>query len=30
MPYLWNGHMKELMEDEENVEKRGIELEQEV
>lgn len=28
MPYLWNGHKKELMEDEENVEKRGIEIEQ--
>lgn len=28
MPYLWNGHKKELMEDESNVEKRGIEIEQ--
>lgn len=28
MPYLWNGHKKELMEDEENVEKRGTEIEQ--
>lgn len=28
MPYLWNGHSKELLEDEENVEQRGIEIEQ--
>ena len=28
MPYLWNGHKKELLEDEEKVEERGIEIEQ--
>lgn len=28
MPYLWNGHSKELLEDEENVEQRGMEIEQ--
>lgn len=28
MPYLWNGQSKELLDDEENVEQRGIELEQ--
>ena len=28
MPYLWNGHSKELLEDEEKVEQRGIEIEQ--
>ena len=28
MPYLWNGYSKELLEDEENVEQRGIEIEQ--
>ena len=27
MPYLWNGHGKELLDDEESVEQRGIELE---
>ena len=26
MPYLWNGHKKELLEHEEEVEQRGIEL----
>ena len=26
MPYLWNGHRKELLEHEEEVEQRGIEL----
>ena len=28
MPYLWNGHSKELLDDEEKVEQRGIEIEQ--
>lgn len=28
MPYLWNGHSRELLEDEEKVEQRGIEIEQ--
>ena len=26
MPYFWNGHRKELLEHEEEVEQRGIEL----
>ena len=26
MPYLWNGHKKELLEHEKEVEQRGIEL----
>ena len=29
MPYLWNGRKKELLEDEDMVEQRGIEIEQE-
>ena len=29
MPYLWNGYSKELLEDEEMVEQRGIEIGQE-
>ena len=28
MPYLWNGHKKELLEDEDEVEQRGAEVEQ--
>ena len=27
MPYLWNGFSKELLDDEESVEQRGIEVE---